>query len=132
MNVLKVSSVSLDRDDEEMNRRDDRREGNRHCKERASKDKVFCAANSLLDPLVKMLENWKGKVTLSKPRYSLYIHIFVQPLSKGGMSNLRPMSSDNYSGVANNTAILSTSSGLCLRLVAASFALLVVQIVCVW
>uniref|UniRef100_A0A674IJQ4 Cell division cycle and apoptosis regulator protein 1 n=1 Tax=Terrapene triunguis TaxID=2587831 RepID=A0A674IJQ4_9SAUR len=29
----------LDRDDEEMNKRDDRREGNRHCKERSSKDK---------------------------------------------------------------------------------------------
>lgn len=30
-----------------MNRRDDRREGNRHCKERASKDKVLSSMNSL-------------------------------------------------------------------------------------
>lgn len=45
MNMLKVMFVSIDRDDEEMNRRDDRREGNRHCKERASKDKVFTAVS---------------------------------------------------------------------------------------
>lgn len=30
-----------DRDEEEMNKREDKREGNKHCKERPSKDKVI-------------------------------------------------------------------------------------------
>lgn len=33
----------IDRDEEEMNKREDRREGSRHCKERSSKDKVIKA-----------------------------------------------------------------------------------------
>lgn len=56
MNMLAVTSVSTDRDDEEMSRREDRREGNRHCRERASKDKVLRAYQ-----VVMILEGWPTK-----------------------------------------------------------------------
>lgn len=39
--MLNFLSFFADRDEEEMNKREDRREGNKHCKERASKDKVI-------------------------------------------------------------------------------------------
>lgn len=39
--MLNFLSFFADRDEEEMNKREDRREGNKHCKERASKDKVM-------------------------------------------------------------------------------------------
>lgn len=38
---VEFSFCFADRDEEEMNKREDRREGNKHCKERASKDKVI-------------------------------------------------------------------------------------------
>lgn len=41
-----------DRDEEEMNKREDRREGNKHCKERASKDKVI---NTFLNNCIETL-----------------------------------------------------------------------------
>lgn len=38
---VELFSFFSDRDEEEMNKREDRKEGNKHCKERASKDKVI-------------------------------------------------------------------------------------------
>lgn len=38
---VEFSFCLIDREEEEMNKREDRREGNKHCKERSSKDKVI-------------------------------------------------------------------------------------------
>lgn len=38
---VEFSFCFADRDEEEMNKREDKKEGNKHCKERASKDKVI-------------------------------------------------------------------------------------------